>query len=254
MTISDFNTPVNQVSFSAIVDACIARSGEVSRVSDIVAYANAAIREAQTRVCSSFDLRELVLYADSDGVLSWPIAPEFRRVRTVWYEWQRLAPTFQRPSKLQRHMRHKYYAANGQLLFGGTMAGEPVDLAYYVWSSPLQYYPKPSLLAKLQGMNLVDAAAVARPAYYDTVSAAWMYLQPDATYATTLPAEAAMEAARALSGNWLVTSWFNLIVAGTMSAIMTGRGDTTRSAPFYSQWQNQLATLAATSSNESLGF
>jgi hypothetical protein len=245
MSIPEFITPSNQLSFSSAIDAAVQSTGDAALIPFLISAANDVIRNAQATLKTPLeDIAEVELTADATGALSWPLPKLLRRILTVRYVQHDTTAEYIPPGSAEWKTPCKYYTAGGTVFFGGLYPNEVVQIAYLTLSYPFTYYARPEVLSSFMVRGVVDSSTLGRPAYYDTMADCWMYLQSDGeTYATSLPAEEAMASARKRSANWVVISWFNLLVSGIVSAAMTRRGDTNMSAPAYSQYRAQLTML-----------
>lgn len=242
-TISVVITSKTELSFSGVIDQALAQSGELTSIDNYEGYLNSIIREAQSHTKDPRDLVESEI-AVTDNPMTVNIPPFFRDMQAVRYTPGDIEPMFMLPGPKQKLLPYPYYISGTKIVFGNVTIGGTVKLSYYVWAPPYSYYPRPDSLSELKNNNLVPGDSKPRPAFYDAAAGLWMYLQADATtYASSLPTEAEMEAARRLSGNWLITDWFAALKAGLISSLFTSKGDTQKSAPYYSQYRTWLTTL-----------
>jgi len=252
MTVNPFITGPNELSFSGLIDTVLVLTGGVGKAAKFVAYGNNCIRDAQIYSANFRDLVEVQVPVTMTPMV-WALPPFFRVMSAVKYKEQDITPSFAPPGRVQTGKRHIYYAVDDSLVFGGIGIGETINIAYYRWRQPLAYFPKPSVLSVLKAQDFVQAGQVARPAYYDTDTQTWMYLQADGTnYGPELADAAAMELARTVSANWVVINWPTFLISGIMSMEYTARGDTAKSAPYYSQYQKALTSLKNGSDYEAL--
>lgn len=255
MYMDSFMAVSPKISFSNIVDSFIVRTGEAAAITKIVDYTNLVIRECQMRVLHGRDLTEIAVAADSTGNLSWEIPSRLRVIQTVRYGTQHIYPKMILPGRLLEGQTHFYYPSTSSYMFSGLLPYEEVQIAYYTWLPPLSYYPTPESKATLVSQELLSSDYETRPAYFDTATDAWMYLQSDGTtYGTSLSTEALMAAARAKSANWLILNWGSAITCGVLSQYYTSQGDATKSPQYYSQYQQWLNNLKLAATTESTGY
>lgn len=249
--LAQFETPSNQRSFSALIDAAILETGQAAKIPQLVQYANLTIRECEAVGLFHQQMLELEVIATANPHI-WVKPARFRRMRSAKYKTQDIFPKFLKPGIIQQNKTYLYYAVEDSFVFGGVNVGESIAIAYYSWLKPLFYYPQPTALTALKTAQLVGSDAVARPAYYDELEDLWYYW--DGTdYVLTLGSTTLDEAARLVSSNWLTEDWYDLILSGIIAKVMTKRGDTTKSAPYYSQYTQAKTVLAQVAVQESSG-
>lgn len=256
--VNPFETPEEQCSFSALVDAAIIETGGASGIAKVTQYANQVIRECQQAGLFQHDSEELAVIATANPYL-WETPPYFRVMRGVQYpdqidfDGKLVVPDFIQPGKAQRGKRHLYYATNGSFVFGGISVGERINLAYYLWSKRFLYYARPEAADRLKTAHLLSNPKL-RQAYFNIEEGAWYYLSANnADYVLTLNNPALEALYRTNSMQWLVRDHWDLVLNGTISKVFTKRGDPAKSAPYYSQYQQAKTALAQTSGLESLG-
>lgn len=242
-----FQTPSNEKSFSGLIDAAILATGKPMSLINAVQYANMTVRECQSFGLFAQDLVEDVIYPDQDAYV-WTRPSFFRRARTFKYLTADVYPKLLLPGKVQRNESWYYYAADDYFVFKGVDTGEQIASAVYYWLRPLPYYAQLGVSTSL----FPGGPYATRPAYFDTLTDEWMYLNTaEDAYEATEPTDA--DARQALASNWLVKDWNDLILSGTKAKIWNQAGDP-RSANEYSLYKQMQTLLRNTSGYESEGF
>lgn len=209
--------------FSSLVDAAMRRTGRPGMSMDVTIYARAAIRECQRLVRSSNDLQEAEWVVDASPYISQKPA-NFREI--VYAELPGRLTSHGvpvevvqvQPGRKQANFGAYYYVAGNSLAFSSVEYGALINVAYLTWTQALAYH----------------ALETDRPARYDVDTDTWLYAS------ATTPEEE--EAARALTQNWLLESWFELLLQGVCAKIWTGLADDRARAAYagYKQLQNDL--------------
>jgi hypothetical protein len=264
-----FKTPTNQQSFSGLVDAAVMATGKPASLISITQYANNVVRECQALGLFAADLTEVQeivpVGTDASGApFTWNVSPLFRSLRTVQYipgdcnnpaglgggtpgpVW----PDLILPGKAQRHKLWYYYRSQGFFAFAGAGDNCTINMAQYSWQPQLGYYNQ-------QGVNSASFPGGpydTRLAYYDIYQSEWMYLQADGvTYENTTGDPTTDAEYQALSSNWLILNWYDLILSGTKSKMWTSAGDP-RAGAEYSNYKQMQKLLQNTTQYESEGF
>lgn len=216
--------------FASAVDDVIQRSGRPDRKLDIIAFIRTTIRECQIKRFFRNDMIEDSLIADADGFV-WNYPINFRTLRTVKYptvnrRCQAIYPDEILPGKLQREAVEYYYGGPGYYVFAGVSTNDRIDVAYYTTSKKLAYYDK----------NL-------RPAIYNLETEVWTYLT-----ASTIEEQLL---AREKVSNWLLFTYYDLIVEGGMAKVLKVVGDP-RSGAAYALYKSYQNDLMATEPSDSL--
>jgi len=190
-------TEVN--TFSSIVDDAIIRTGRPGQKADMISYTRQIIREMQSLGHFFNDLVEDQLVSDASPFI-WAAPSDLRDVLTIQYPaildtyGRPTYPKFIRPSIQQRGVTHFYYRSAGSYVFSAVDVGTIIYAAYYTWLPKLSYY---------------DVAA--RPATYDLETDTWTYLT-----ATTSTEQLA---AQAQVTNWILQTWYDVVLEGVCSRV-----------------------------------
>lgn len=216
--------------FSSAVDDAIQRSGRPDRKADIIAFVRTSIRECQVMRYFRNDMIEDSLIATSDGFV-WEYPVNFRILRTVRYpinnrRGESIYPPEIYPGRLQQGKTHYYYGGPGYYVFAGVGLAAVIDVAYYSTSKKLAFYVQNE-----------------RPAIYTLETDAWTYLT-----ANTLEEQLA---ARQSVSNWLLFTYYDLIVEGAMAKVLKVVGDP-RSGAAYALYKSYQKDLIATEPSDSL--
>lgn len=262
MVVLPFKTPANQQSFSGLVDAAVMATGKPASLISIVQYANNVVRECQALGLFAADMEEVQLLVpqgqDNSGVAyTWTVpGPLFRSLRTVKYipgtssQFQgEVYPDLILPGKRQKNKTWFYYRSQNYFAFAGVSDGTTINMAQYSWLPPLGYFAMAGLNTSIFPGGPYDV----RLAYYDFILQEWLYLLSDGTYGITTGDPATDALYQAQSSNWLIQSWYDLILSGTKSKMWTSAGDP-RAGAEYSNYKQQQKLLQNTSQYESENF
>jgi len=216
--------------FSAAVDDAIVRSGRPDRKADIIAFVRTTIRECQVQAYFRNDFVEDTLTADGE-VFLWTYPQEFRILRTVRYPFtnnrgERVYPDEVLPGRNQRDKVYFYYGGPGYYAFAGLSNALDIDVAYYKTSKKLPYYESAD-----------------RPATFDLETDSWSYL--------TAADDASQLIAREAVSNWLLFTYYDTIIEGTLAKLFKIIGDD-RSSPTYALYKSLQSTMLATEPSDSL--
>lgn len=203
--------------FSELIDSAIQRSGRGERINDIVAYANQTVRECQSAHFFFRDLTEDQITGPTSSPVIWNIPQYFRKMRTVKYEslgYEPIYPDYRAPGQNQQTQSpagNFYYAAGSYFVFSGVVVNsassssiqvtQNINIAYYSWLPRLKYY-----------------ASGSRPAIYDEPSNTWTYLQNGA-YVSDLGDIDANSTAQNQVTNWLILTYWDVILEGTLAKL-----------------------------------
>lgn len=245
-----FRTPINEKSFSGLIDAAVLVTGKPGSLISITQFANAVIRECQALGLFAQDMTEdtLVVPDGQSTTYTWNRPSFFRSLRTVKFQNANVFPKFIQPGRKQLDEEFFYYAADNYFVFSGAKAGENINYALYKWSTPLAYYAQNGVVTTAFPGGPYDV----RPAYFDIAEDKWQYWTGTA-YADTTGVPATDAAYELLSMNWLVDQWYDLILAGTKAKMFTSGGDP-RAPAAFSDYKNMQKLLQNTSSYESEGL
>lgn len=229
--------------FSELIDQAVSISGRADKRAVFIGHANATIRECQTRIgkVSIVFFRDLIetSLTPTTNPYVWEFprvgVEMFRILRTVFYPNANVYPRNRPPGRIVEGVDHYYYAGPTYVTFAGVSAETAIIIAYYRYLPSLTYY-----------------ADGARPAVFDLVTQTWSYLQAG-SYVDTLGSDTLNEAAQALSSNWLLDNWFELILSGTLAKAMLVLDDP-RGSKYYSLYNELRQALAAGEQYESLDF
>lgn len=214
--------------FSALVDEAVLRSNRKDRINDIVSYARSSIRECQVLAFFEQDMIE-----DSITVTALPhqwerplklrtllaAKPQVtfsRRDKKIWF---RNIP----PGGMVRDEPYYLYLSGNTYIFTGSelAVGNIIDLAYFNYAREFVYY-----------------ITADRPATYDPETQVWSY------HANYDLSDTTRENARNLVQNWLLKSWYDLVLEGTLAKIYKTVGDE-RSKTAFSLYKSMQKDLLA---------
>lgn len=255
-----FQTPQNEKSFSGLCDQVIIGTGRSAALLDVIAYANATLRECHALGLFYRDLIEdQLLVGSSTGSQIWEPGFGFRKLRTVQYDDSKIYPKYLLPGRQQRAgentydsevPRYYYYAADNYFVFNGVSLSENINYAAYWFPKSFQYYTR---LGATNTAQLPGSGYSTRSAYFDKDDDLWKYLNATGdAYLTTLGDPTVEAARRAKTMNWMVADWYELIMEGTKNKIFNLYGDT-RTAASYSMYKSQQKDLVNSSQFESEG-
>ena len=246
-----FQTPPNEQSFSGLIDAAILATGRPGQLTAAVQFANVVVRECQALGLFAQDMIEdSFVVSDANAAITLDRPPLFRSLRTVKYVTANVYPDLALPGKKQKNKENFFYAADNYFVFKGPTTGEIVAYATYYWSKPLGYYSRLGVSTSI----FPSGPYAIRPAYYDLNESKWQYLNADEDgYEDTTGSTSEDEARQKLVSNWLVSSWYDLILSGTKTKIWTSAGDP-RGATEYSVYKQLQKTLQNTSAYEGEAF
>lgn len=195
--------------FSQLVDEAVLKSGRGKAArNQLVSYARSAMRESQVKALFERDRTETQIAATANPHI-WTRPKCFRIMETVEYPLVPVFPRFQRPGRAQgKSTDYFYYAASDYYVFTQLEIGDPVNLSYFSYFTPLVYFE-----------------AAERPARYFADLEKWQYLDGDGNYIDTLGTDALDEAARDLVTNWLLFDWYDLVLEGTLAKIFKINAD-----------------------------
>ena len=195
--------------FPRLIDEAVLKAGrgEKARL-QLVSYARASIREAQTEAVFDRDRTETQILATANPHI-WTRPQCFRIMETIEYPLVPTFPHFQKPGRAQgRDTDYFYYAAANYFVFTQLEVADPINLSYFTYFQPLVYF-----------------AVADRPARYFADLAQWKYLDGNGDFVDTLGTTELDEAAQALVTNWLLFDWYDLVLEGTLAKIFKINGD-----------------------------
>lgn len=218
--------------FSELVDAVKLQTSKLKRQSDIISYANSTIQESALLKTFYRDMTEEQLVTTAEPHI-WTFPNNFRGIQAAKLPIDinngRGEPIYFKssvPGKRQRELDYFYYASMNYVVFSGASSGATIDLAWYGYPWPLQYYEVGS-----------------RPAVYDPEAEIkgtepWTYL-PEYD-----DSDANREIARNLVSNWLLLRWNNLVLEGTKAKLFrTQSEDNFKSTSTYSEYKDMQKKL-----------
>ena len=233
MATAPFLTPANERSFSALVDRIVLETGRQQALLSVIGYVNLTVRECQTLGLFARDLLEEQVTATANPhIYTRPV--NFRSLRAVRYDTLNYYPKMKRPGKTVADASAYFYAADNYYAFHGVMEGEVISLANYYWAKPLRYFGRlGTTTSGYQGGPYTN-----RPAYYDTDTDTWMYLNVGETaYTDDLGDDDEEELRQRNAMNWLIQDWWDMIAEGTKAKVFKGYKDD-RAAAAYAAYSN----------------
>lgn len=239
MTARPFVTPINERSFSGLIDRCVLETGKSGALLTAIQYANLTIRECQALGLFASDLLEDRVLA-TDAPFSWTRPTNFRSLRLVQYGTSGDYPKFRMPGRGKNDDDTSlFYAAGNYFVFNGVVENEYINYAVYLWAQPLRYFS----YVGLDTTAFPGGPYTTRRAYYDIDTATWYYLDTDdTTYVTTLGDTDEELLRRNNASNWLVQDWYDLILEGVKTKLFKQFNDERQSASYalYKQGQQVL--------------
>lgn len=219
--------------FSQLVDSIVNETKRPDLVSFIASYLNQTIREchftADKNAAIFFDdnLQEQLLTTNTADSYVWeiPNPTNFQKMGTAQYQtaFDRDGSIWPKETTPGRHLRglcNYYYRVSGTFVFvgyGGLNA--KIALTWYEFPVSLKY-----------------KAAAARPASYD-VESGW-------SYASGIDTDELQAGARALTANWLLLRWSDVLAEGLRAKIYKRLSDTERARTCYSLYGSLRQGLA----------
>lgn len=221
--------------FSALVDDVVARSGRKDRVNDIIAYARTTLRECSVLDFFDQSLVEVQLTADGNPFL-WQRPANLRgilAVRTPYYDRRnsRIFAKEKKPGVDITNIPYYFYLSGDIFVLVGFTAGDIIDMAYYTYTVPLQYY----------------ADVADRPARFNLETNLWEY------HAAYTASDETKEDARNLVTNWLLEYWYDLIAEGVLSKLYKLVNDEARMRMSYALYKSGQKDLKAGESSAYVG-
>lgn len=247
MTITAFETPDREVSFSSLIDRALLETVRPTQLLQAIGYMNTVIRECQRRGLFTKDMIEDTITATADPHI-WEPSARHRVLRTVRYTNTGIEPKFKRPMRGMMEETAYYYAADNYFVFKGVEINEEIAMANYFWAPRFSYY-------KRLGVSFNPLANFeVRKAYWHSEEEVWYYLNTEGTaYVLTL-GDTVEEAARRKSASfWLINEWQELVIEGTKAKIWNSVGDSRGRAAYgsYKAMQEDLLAGAAFESIDS---
>lgn len=247
-----FQTPVNEQSFSSLIDDAVLATGKPGQIIAAVQFANLVVLECQALGLFAQDMIEdsIAVPAGQATPVTWVRPARFKSLRTVKYVNACSYPELALPGKKQRDKSDYFYAADNYFVFSGARAGETIALAIYYWQRRLAYY-------SMLGVNTATFPGgpyATRPAYLDQDLGTWKYLNIAGTVYVDTLGDPVVEAQRQLQAlNWLVLDWRPLILSGVKAKMWNSSGDP-RGNIEYGVYKQLQKSLQFTSSYEGEGL
>lgn len=198
-------TEVN--TFSAVIDACLARSGRVDRRADIISFARMTIREIQVLGAFANDLVEDQLTSVTADPHVYVLPSTFRQMITVQYpglvdeRGNFIYAKYKPIGKGQNNAEHFWYRSGDSAIFvghgGNAGSAKSINIAYLAFSRTFRYFE-----------TVAD-----RPARYDDETESWVYA---AAYDIS---DAQRQVARELVSNWVLFNWYDTVLEGTLAKL-----------------------------------
>lgn len=249
MALGAFQTPDNERSFSSLVDQVIIETGQTAALRAVVQAANLTIRECQAVGLFAPDLLEEQVVTIAQPHIYF-VLPNLRRLRTAYYVTAAVYPKLILPGRKMKldSMQEDYYfyRAQNYYAFMGAAVGETINIANYYWAQRLVYYARVGAPSN----SYPGAPYSLRPAYWDDVQQAWLYLQANnVDYALTTTDLDGGIARQNAAMNWILFEWFDMISDGTKAKIFNLKGDA-RATASYAQYKANQETLRRSKSFE----
>lgn len=193
--------------FSELVDEIVKTTGKINRQTDIASYINASVRECAVLKTFYRDQMETQLTIPAEPFI-WTYPSNFRGIQAAklpadFANAQQHDIYFKSsvPGRRQQDLNYFYYGIQDAIVFSGGSTGSLIDIAWFRYPWPLNYY-----------------AVGSRPAVYDQEEEIkgnnpWTYLPEYDTDDTQ------RELARELVSNWLLLRWKDLIREGANSKL-----------------------------------
>lgn len=252
-----FVTPQNERSFSALVDRVVLETGRQQALLSVISAANLTVRECQALGLFARDLIEENITATANPhIFTRPRGStygQYRSLRTARYASSNYYPKMVRPGRALEGKSMYFYAADNYYAFHGVLVDETINLASYYWAKPLRYFGM--LGTTTSGM--VGGPYTNRPAYLDTDTDTWMYLNAGQTaYVDDLGDDDEEELRQRNAMNWVIEDWWDVVVAGTKAKIFKDYKDERASAAFafFSQGKEILANTAGIEAEATSSF
>lgn len=220
--------------FSELIDEIVSLSRKANLLeTHIVPYANATIRECQTREFFYRDRVEDVITPTTDGSFTWDRPVRLRNIEIITYPMDFSAPpAIPRipPSLLTSKDYYYYYGGATYFVFNGVTIAVPINISYFAYSRRFKYHPV-----------LTD-----RPASYDFEEEVW-------TYPAGAVTDEEKEAARDSVWHWMFESWYEMIKQGTLAKVYKDVEDV-RAPATYAFFQQQLKMFQASEPREEMAL
>lgn len=218
-------------SFSQIIDDIVEELIRPDLIPAMGNYLNLSTREMHftmdaqnpTPIGFKSNLQELEVIANADNGFTWDILTPrlFQMMEAVWYANYGRYATERRPSSIRQFDesvdggQFGWYRSGDTLAFinyGGNWA--TIQLAWFEFLPNLRYY-----------------LPADRPAYWDDETQSWLY---KANYDINPTTRAT---ALALSTNWMLQRWRDVMMQGIRSKVWARLGDDVRMRTAYSAYQ-----------------
>jgi hypothetical protein len=218
--------------FSEMIDDLMLRvsRADASSRANMVAYANATVRELQQTVkCFRDRVEDLVSLAGngSNNSFVWDRPNNFRTIFAVRYMPDDVYAKLRPPGPLQADWPFYYYGGPTYLTFVGVAVSTEIQLAYYVWMPRMIYY-----------------AVGARPAIFDRDLGTWSYRNDQGQYVSSLADPAQMEAAENRVGYWIILDHLETVQEGTLAKYFKTSDNERAAASFavFREMKNKFST------------
>jgi len=226
-------TPQNERSFSGLVDDAILVTGKPAQLTSIVGYALSTIRECQGLGTFYQDQTEVEITATANPHV-WSRPANLRSVAAVRYMTSGVWPKFIPAGPRQRDRISYYYAVDDSYVFCGVTVGETIAAQLLKWVAPKMYYGR---LGDSTAQYVGGPYSV-RPAYFDTETGTWKYLNTAGdAYVSSLASTALEEAARGKVWHWMLENYYDLVLEGVKTKVFAAGGDV-RNAPSYALYKS----------------
>lgn len=256
MPAQPFLTPQNERSFSALVDRVILETGRREALLSVIQYVNLTVRECQALGLFAQDLIEETIVATANPhIFTRPRGSaygQYRSLRAVKYETLSYYPKMVRPGRAIEGKTAYFYAADNYYAFHGVQVDENIHLASYYFAKPLRYF---AMLGTTTS-GFPGGPYTVRPAYLDTDDDTWYYLNGDGDdYTDDLGDDDVEEARQKNAMNWVLESWWDVVVEGVKAKLFKQFKDERASAAYaaYSNgleiFRNTMAIEAEATSN-----
>jgi hypothetical protein len=250
MTIRPFNTPLNERSFSGLIDRCVLETGKTQALLSAIQYANLTIRECQSLGLFAQDSVEDQVLATT-APFTWTRPNNLRSLRVVQYNTSKTYPKFRLPGRGKNRTEDSFfYASSGYFMFQGVIANELINYMAYMWCKPLVY----AAFLGAVTTSYPGGPYPVREAYYNTTDETWYYLNDDAdAYVTTISDTAEELLRRNSAAHWLILDWFDLVLEGTKAKLFKQYNDE-RAIASYALYKQGQKILQNTSGAEVESF
>lgn len=238
--------------FSQAIDKLVIESARQDLRLSIETWMNQTIRDVHAAnvpgqqampVKFGANLIENIIATTSDNMYVWPIPNRNRHqllIAAYYPDVDKYAHlvtpgTINLGSQEVDYPYIVYRSGDNYVFDGYGETGSQIQLAYYEYPKRLIYY-----------VSTINN----RPATYDDATELYTY---NTTYNPNIPPND-HDAALALTTNWLLERWEDLIMQGTRSKIYNRTADDIRAKSSYSAYMEQRPVMVAAESMEFIGF